>query len=763
MNDVKVFAGTPYEPLDLFGGDSIILNRTSKDLRDVTTLVSDFTQPFDLPPSDANNKFFEFYYDTDVSGGFNPHEKVPAYLEVNGVKISEGYIELLSANVNQARPDSYSVVFYAELANMAEAFGEDTLDDLDYSSFEHSLTYANVTGSWDKSLLSGAVLYPLADFERNYVYSTDAGVNDGRNIGDSNYGVLLKELKPALNFSSIFDLIATKYGYSFVFDADVTGVLDNTYMLYHREAGDFINQDLLKDNQFTVTSSTSTIAAGGGYATVDFDTAIVNNNSNFSLANDEFTAFKSGIYTFQLTLTYASSVNLSNSALDVAYLKTSGNYKVTTLNWSFDSYITSNVTFSAKMFSGDTLKIRLRVSGVDMDFLKIQLRLQSVPLGLFNETVDLSQNTPPEFKIIDFVNSAAKMFNFIIEPTDDNEFTFTPLSSWFGAGTQRYYTKYLDTDNYTISKTSVYKSIKFSYEEGTDVASQSFKDGAKRLYGSSQYITDFDFANDDLEVKPLFAPVIPIELLDQDLSGAVTATTGIRLIRMLDKESKPILDAPRVFYCDETIGTADWYLQDGLDASGDPTFETMTEVPLCSIFEDFDATGTTGTLGFGLEEPLSGNMALETLYDRYWGDYIERIFDPNIRVMNCTIILPLNDYLSLRLNDQLEFLGQFWTINNMSYNMTTGKTEFELLQYFPDFVRRRITATDFDGTIDFSSEDLEAGNKDKLLYNLTTTSDGVLNWFTGFGQKTYSLTARKAEPNRPDSDNDLSGNYGTIT
>ena len=232
MNDVKLYAGTPYEPLDLFGNDTIVLNRNTKDIRDVTQLLSDFTQSFELPPSPKNNRFFSFYFDPDVTGAFNPQNKTSAYLEVNGVKISEGYIELLDVSKEYKRPKAYSVVYYAELANLAETFKEDTLEQLDYTSFEHTLNYDNVKSSWEKNLFSGKVFYPLADYERNFVYSTDSAVNDARNIVDPNYPVLLSELKPSVNYTALFELISQKYGVMLNFDSGLTNIFnDNLFII----------------------------------------------------------------------------------------------------------------------------------------------------------------------------------------------------------------------------------------------------------------------------------------------------------------------------------------------------------------------------------------------------------------------------------------------------------------------------------------------------------------------------------------------------
>ena len=156
-------------------------------------------------------------------------------------------------------------------------------------------------------------------------------------------------------------------------------------------------------------------------------------------------------------------------------------------------------------------------------------------------------------------------------------------------------------------------------------------------------------------------------------------------------------------------------------------------------------------------------MAVATLYDRYWGDYIERVFDPNVRVLTARCVIPLGEYINLNLNDQLEIGGQYWTINTLQYNLNTGETQFELLQYFPDFVRRRIIIGDFDGDVTFEGPTQTSATKDKELFNLTEFSNGSLNWKKGIGPKIYNTVGRKKEPNRPAENNSLSQDYGTPT
>ena len=70
---------------------------------------------------------------------------------------------------------------------------------------------------------------------------------------------------------------------------------------------------------------------------------------------------------------------------------------------------------------------------------------------------------------------------------------------------------------------------------------------------------------------------------------------------------------------------------------------------------------------------------IDTLFETEYKSYIESVFNPRKRMVKVTAYLPLKIYYNLRLNDKIQ-LGQInYRINSLKTNLTTGKTEFELL------------------------------------------------------------------------------------
>ena len=91
-------------------------------------------------------------------------------------------------------------------------------------------------------------------------------------------------------------------------------------------------------------------------------------------------------------------------------------------------------------------------------------------------------------------------------------------------------------------------------------------------------------------------------------------------------------------------------------------------------------TTDSDSLLFFNETPAYGIQPSETLYSKYWQEYIELLYDPTTRLINCSANIPLADYFKMELNDIVEFRSNYYhlrAINN--YNLVTGQCQIQLL------------------------------------------------------------------------------------
>ena len=71
-----------YDRVDLYSDETIELTSKIQDLRDIGKIFTDFTQSFNVPASDTNNKIFRHFYNFNITGGaFDSRKKREAIIQ----------------------------------------------------------------------------------------------------------------------------------------------------------------------------------------------------------------------------------------------------------------------------------------------------------------------------------------------------------------------------------------------------------------------------------------------------------------------------------------------------------------------------------------------------------------------------------------------------------------------------------------------------------------------------------------------------------
>ena len=87
------------ERADLFEGDTITLQSSIQNIRDIQKVFADYTKGLSLPASKTNNKIFKHFYNFDIENGFNARKKVSAEIHINYVPFKVGKIALNSVKM----------------------------------------------------------------------------------------------------------------------------------------------------------------------------------------------------------------------------------------------------------------------------------------------------------------------------------------------------------------------------------------------------------------------------------------------------------------------------------------------------------------------------------------------------------------------------------------------------------------------------------------------------------------------------------------
>ena len=88
MQSVQLYIGDTR--IDLFEDETISLNQSIQNVRDISKVFTDFSQTFSVPASRNNNKLFKHYYNYHIDNGFDARKKASGKIELNSKKFRDG-------------------------------------------------------------------------------------------------------------------------------------------------------------------------------------------------------------------------------------------------------------------------------------------------------------------------------------------------------------------------------------------------------------------------------------------------------------------------------------------------------------------------------------------------------------------------------------------------------------------------------------------------------------------------------------------------
>ena len=649
---------------DLFQEESIEINLSVQNIKDISKVFGDFTNSFTIPASPTNNAIFKHYYNVDIYGGFNANVRVDSFIEVNNNLFRTGVLELESVQIKDSQPYAYQVGFYSNVTSLKDTFGEDKLNDLDLSAQDHTYNDTNIATGFN-SYVSGtdnAIIYPLISPVANWYYNSVGNDHTPSNIyyhsGHPEHGVFYYDLKPAIKLQKIIDAIEAKYGIEFQSDFFASADFGKLFMWCHRRAG-----YMFKDQP---NGSTNEI--------INFTSAT---GSGFNTTTDKFT--------------FSQSSMTDMDYIDVAVTSTD-NYAISLyvngeLNTKKEDTGNATVRFITNPNDGDVFQIKfspisawdasaINLTAVTASFVIVPI---TTPVNIATASTSATQTYTadvvisdqlPEQKVSDFIGSLVRAFNLVIVPVANNKYDIEPLDDWYAEGTTRDVTEYIDTEEITIRKPSLYRRINFKYNETEAILGEQFRLQNDIGYGDLR--ADFTFDGEEFSVEVGFDHMLFERLSDQ--SGGALTTIGVG--KSITREVEPYIGSPLIFYVAGNIRGNESFSYVNMDGDHFP-FTDFWQVG--NVNNDV-AADVTKTLNFGTEvDPYLLQGFSQGLYSTYWKDYITDLYDTSRRTFQYSGQLPLGLMLALKINDKLTIGERNYIINQMKLNLSTGETQMELL------------------------------------------------------------------------------------
>mgnify|MGYP003146855472 CR=1 FL=1 len=706
-----------YEQLELFDFETIELTSSIQNVRDIASIFTDYSQQFTIPASKINNRILKHFYSLYLTNGYDARIKRDAYININGITFRDGYIRLSKAELRNGKPFSYSITFFGKIVNLKDILGDDELKDLDsltiynheyslsnvYSGFNIGLAFDPVTESMVESA-DRDLVYPSISAQNKWFYDSDGTPSSdflqGRsvNLYRPTDGIDYRQLKPAIKAKRILEAIEEKYA-SITFSDDFFSDTDfnELYMLLHAKKGVLSSgsSGLSQERTFSLSEGLQgdfdKISGDSGIIPIETWTRVEQQKTITKICNlvvsiEALTITGNGNYNLQV-LDNDGNVLASGSYSGVG----TPNVLPFTLSSNNDRFWDVRFVISSEGELND-YELKANLTSIEeyvdedpfgfpvvLDITKTALyEAKSQNSSMFTEVVVREQF--PKITVLDFLRGLFKTFN-LTAYVEDGVIIVKTLNEFYSEGVDRDLSSELDLRSVSVKRSKLFSNIKFEFQEpktfGVTNQNEVFQDN----FGDLEFQATEDgksgnlvFDGSNYEVKLPFEKLFFERLSDEkDLSLPKTPLTNGWLV---DKDQEPILTKPVLFFNINTV----------VDSSEFQIGFTGIQTALTNYNRPSNSSRTESvSIHFGEEvDEFSGNQLVNSLFNNYYDDYILNLYSNTTRIVDFNMVLKLNTLIKYKMNDRIIIDGNYYRINQIKTNLTTGKSDLELITDFKE-------------------------------------------------------------------------------
>ena len=695
------------QDLDLFQEDELTLDISAIESGELGEVFGISSQAFALPGTHKNNLFFGNLFDLGITPATGFTKTIPCQVLYNGDEVFTGKLYIENVITNQQGDTIYNVVVVNEVVDFKFQIEDLTMQDLDWSSYNHSLTMTNITGSWTNNLFSGSIVYPLINYgvNPNDPFSPSVSAGGGnKEFDNSSYPLRDVDFRPTIKAKDVIDKIFDKVDYSYTSSFFDSEYFDKLYVVSTQgdEGNPFVNPTTssLEARVSSIQNLTNNTPAY-----IDFPTEIYD-NSNAWVTN-EYTAPISGSYTFYAQL-YLQGIS-GTRPTSAEYLKLEWFDPVSTQVLATTTIdITGAAGFlGAQVYIGPTIlqlnpgnKVRLlatvQTSAVYSATYPIKggKILVDGPKTYTGGNVNMSKIWEDNLPVLDFLTGIINKFNLVFEPIvgERNVIRIEPFNDWVDLGTTVDWVDKVDRSvkwEITHPLQSQPRLLHFTDVEDTDALNKYTKDKFNKIYGEYKYTSDSDVASGERKIGSFFAPT-PIKGID----GAPTMLVPtLAQFQPGEVYSSPYSYKPRLLYnvglvsgsyalqgyntSNSTKNPGNYWVQNDagipISQSHYPLFHHLELDVVGGVVQDADFT--TRDLHFGNilspghwsyhQNQVNAKTKRDSFYE-YWSFYVNELYDVDSRKVTLNVKLKPSEIQDIRLNDKIHIDGHYYRIDKIS-------------------------------------------------------------------------------------------------
>jgi len=733
----------------------IEVNSSISDLQNPEKRKSEYTKSIEVAGTESNNELFSsiFRLDrttlnttaTNFQPDFNPNLKADCVIEIDGINVLRGYLQLESISIVDDHKIEYSVVFFGRSANLLLDLGDKQLSDLDLSDYDHIWSMANVVSSWTAPIGVGFV-YPLIDRGYDPLETT----------------YYLDQSYPSVYVKTLVDKIFKAAGYRYSSAFFETDRFKRLILAYGgdgwRMSANRANDKLLKIEYSADTIFTAPTPAT---ALIDFDLASKNTvPSGISLSKFICPATLQGKYTFRVELSCQAKNNSGSTIPDMSFyfminivIKSGGVTRSLANAPIFIGWHGSVAANATKDFNISLQTPETYISPTDevyatwtlIPFPSVYNNQRSYYLvkfkqgsALFNgvdgiyssgDLVYLASALPTDFSQAELLKCLIAQFNLYMEPDkiDSKKLIIEPRDSFY-TGTVVDISHKIDVSKGVVLSPMgalEFKTLEMAYTRDEDDLNKAFNDRYVDTYGSRRIEINNDFLVEKKRVELKLAPTL---LGSHPLSNRI-----ISKIRFFDDAGavKNKAAKPRMLYYGGLRDCTQYMWGDRPVGSGTVT-TVRTQYPYAGHLDN--PTDPTFDLGFGIPKAIfygaSTNPKITdaNLYNIYWKKSIDEITDKDSKIAECYLHMNAAELASMSYRFYYFFDKQYFRLHSLEYNSNGDepvKAQFLKIKTAPLFVASSGIGNGGVGSI--GSEMLPSNNDYNRLITDKLKDEGVIS------------------------------------
>jgi hypothetical protein len=727
--------------LNILDDIALKLDISAIESQEIGELFGISSQTFTIPGTDNSNQFFNNVFDLGTTPAVAFGKTVPCQVLADGQAIFTGKLYISNIISDDTNNVIYNCVVTNETIDFKTLVENRTVASLanDWSKYNHTYNWTNISQSWNNNLFSGSVFYPLANYGSQVNDPTAPTIGFSPNGGTTinvgsmdNIGSPLKvsQFKPAIQVKTILDEIFAAFNYKYTSSFVNTDYFKSLYYLNTPDEKPGVSFVNMVSQSLVATPTVSQSISNLAFVKINYGTEITDTGLNWNPTTSTYTATESGSYTFSSNLTFqvtASGAVGGPSRSFVFAINVNGSpVRTIVINLGNNtSGIVSMPPTIINVNAGDTITINGKsINRLAFETFRIfpgvnssWLRVVGAPTSI-GGTINVGSVFDPSLMIKDFLKGLSEKFNLVIEPVRNqrNILSIEPFNDWVDQGTVVDWTEIVDRSvKYKVESplTNQARNLYFSDAIDEDVLNKNYFSTYNKIYGEYKFTTPLDLARGNKRIGEKFAST-PTRYINNSSTVEVPwlckEETTKALVpykfkgRLLHKT--PVVDVPaNEAKGNNGVTTGFYYVNDGgtvrpinFYSTALPTYHTLVTV-LPGNFRRLSAP--ISALHFDSATWKQYKVSPFTTYipgayDNYWAFYVNEIYDIDARLLTCNVVLKPTEIPNIQLNDKIFIDGQYYRINKISGAnlVNTDSVQVELLKTAPRKIpyngRRRI-------------------------------------------------------------------------